>query len=131
LFRRYKPAITRSPNSLLCISAPETQFGGTKKSLQYSGAQTILDLAEKSNKTFLKLIGLAIQNLKCELSFCDQWSEWTSEMVYRGQFGVKSVLVSAGTILVTRQGRKKLKSTARFMKADVQEVITHLITEVV
>ena len=52
--------------------------------------QTILDLAEKSNKTFLKLIGLAIRNLRCDLDNCNTWSQWTADALYRGQFGVKA-----------------------------------------
>ena len=52
--------------------------------------QTILDLAEMSNKTFLKLIGLAIRNLRCDLDNCNTWSEWTADALYRGQFGVKT-----------------------------------------
>jgi len=52
--------------------------------------QTILELADKSNKTFLKLIGLAIQNLRCDFDNCDTWSEWTSDILYKGQFGVKT-----------------------------------------
>jgi len=52
--------------------------------------QIILELADKSNKTFLKLIGLAIQNLRCDLDNCDTWSEWTSDILYKGQFGVKT-----------------------------------------
>jgi len=52
--------------------------------------QTILELADKSNKTFLKLIGLAIQNLRCDFDNCNNWSEWTSDILYKGQFGVKT-----------------------------------------
>jgi len=52
--------------------------------------QTILELAEKSNKTFLKLIGLAIQNLRCDLDYCNNWSTWTADVLYKGQFGVKT-----------------------------------------
>jgi len=51
---------------------------------------TILDLAERSNKTFLKLIGLAIQNLRCDLDRCSQWSQWTVDALAPGQFGVKT-----------------------------------------
>ena len=57
---------------------------------QHVDENTILDLAEKSNKTFLKLIGLAIQNLRCDFDRCSQWSRWTGDMSYRGQFGVKT-----------------------------------------
>jgi len=52
--------------------------------------QTILELADKSNITFLKLIGLAIQNLRCDFDNCDTWTEWTSDILYKGQFGVKT-----------------------------------------
>jgi len=52
--------------------------------------QTILQLAEKSNKTFLKLVGLAIQNLRCDLDYCNNWSAWKADALYKGQFGVKT-----------------------------------------
>jgi len=54
--------------------------------------QTILELAEKSNKTFLKLIGLAVQNLRCDLDYCNNWSAWAADVLYKGQFGVKTRL---------------------------------------
>jgi len=57
---------------------------------QHVDENSILDLAEKSNKTFLKLIGLAIQNMRCDFNRCSQWSQWTEDMLYRGQFGVKT-----------------------------------------
>ena len=57
---------------------------------QHVDENTILDLAEMSNKTFLKLIGLAIQNMRCDLDRCSQWSQWTGDMSYRGQYGVKT-----------------------------------------
>jgi len=62
----------------------------TLSSEQHVDENTILDLAEKSNKTFLKLIGLAIQNMRCDLDRCSQWSQWTGDMLYRGQYGVKT-----------------------------------------
>jgi len=62
----------------------------TLSSEQHVDENTILDLAEKSNKTFLKLIGLAIQNMRCDLDRCSQWSQWTGDMSYRGQYGVKT-----------------------------------------
>jgi len=62
----------------------------TLSSEQHVDENTILDLAEKSNKTFLKLIGLAIQNLRCDFDRCSQWSEWTGGVLTRGQFGVKT-----------------------------------------
>jgi len=52
--------------------------------------QTILELADKSNKTLLKLIGLAIQNLRCDLDYCNKWSTWAADVLYKGQFGVKT-----------------------------------------
>ena len=51
---------------------------------------TILDLAEKSKKTFLKLIGLVIRNLRWDFDRCSQSSQWTGDLLYRGQYGVKS-----------------------------------------
>ena len=51
---------------------------------------TIVYLAGKSNKTFLKLIGLAIQNLRCDLDRCSRWSQWTVDALTPGQFGVKT-----------------------------------------
>jgi len=62
----------------------------TLPSEQHVDEHTILDLAEKSNKTFLKLIGLAIQNMRCDLDRCSQWSQWTGDLLYRGQYGVKT-----------------------------------------
>ena len=62
----------------------------TLSSEQHVDENTILDLAEKSNKTFLKLIGLAIQNMRCDFDSCSQWSQWTGDLLYRGQFGVKT-----------------------------------------
>jgi len=61
----------------------------TLPSEQHVDENTILDLAEKSNKTFLKLIGLAIQNLRCDFD-CSQWSQWTVDALTPGQFGVKT-----------------------------------------
>jgi len=63
-----------------CVSA-------TLSSEQHVDENTILDIAEKSYKTFLKLIGLATQNQKCDSDRCSQWFQWTGDMLYRGRFG--------------------------------------------
>jgi len=62
----------------------------TLPSEQHVDENTILDIAEKSNKTFLKLIGLAIQNMRCDIDRCSQWSQWTVDALTPGQFGVKT-----------------------------------------
>jgi len=77
--------------SLMVLSTVIGHCVATTLSLeQHVDENTILDIAEKSNKTFLKLIGLAIQNLRCDFDRCSQWSEWTRGVLTRGQFGVKT-----------------------------------------
>jgi len=81
-------------NNLLCCLLitiwTKHVFSATLPFERKVNEQTIMDLAEKSNKTLLKLIGLAIQNLRCDLEKCNNWSEWTSDALYKGQFGVKT-----------------------------------------
>ena len=52
--------------------------------------KNILDLAEKSNLTFLKLIGRALHNLRCDVQPCSDWSEWSWDELGVNEFGMKT-----------------------------------------
>jgi len=89
--------------------------------------KTILDLAERSNKTFLKLIGLAIQNLRCDLDRCNQWSQWTVDALTPGQYGVKTRSRDCWYDSCNKTGQKLVENDSEIFERNCPESynITH------
>jgi len=83
--------------------------------------QTILELADKSNKTFLKLIGLAIQNLRCDFDNCDNWSEWTADALRKGQFGVRTRSRDCWYDSCDKTGKKVVENESEIYETDEKE----------
>ena len=99
----------------------------TLSSEQHVDENTILDIAEKSNKTFLKLIGLAIQNLRCDLDRCSQWSQWTIDALAPGQFGVKTRSRDCWYASCNKTGQKVVENDSEIFERNcpVSYNITH------